>query len=714
MRTARPGGTIVHFDTIKSTRSSPHHATPSHGSPSVACQHQQAVVGSTTPTSTKTAPHIPSTTDVEHLCQYNKKYLGIKDYDPTSAHLGKTFYTILCSLHTVDTANSIKGSNYCTTLDTISSKIIAPMQQTTPDSAWRRNALSNDTSFMSIGQKLPKLLSFTQAHHPRAVLTGASLDWRRTIPTKLALLRTGFGQPSLAHSFHQEACFETVLLLILKSGHLNPCDTLNLLLVHPLHAHLASAVVHLSDYDFTWLRDYNLDWASQTMISRSKSYAFLACLLHFDLDTSLLMRYLGNNYTGAYRNTHKVIKTLRHYKINTNLIDQYMRVITIGCPNHFVAETSRANALHYWRQGNHSSINQKIDQVMSTINKEERNNYVIHLPHWLWRFVPHIFFTPQHILEKPGRKDRQIFDASRQYEWTSIPINKMTSTPFGSEIACTFGNIPQEIFVRAYNLRITYPEHDIVLHANDVKSAFRQIKHHPDIMGAFSYIIADYLFLQCGQTFGSDFSPANWEVIRQIWCVLAEALFTDNTLRTKHRHYLDRLQWCRSLTGRRSSTFSVAVADSINTGVLDAQGLPVPTPHHVFVDDDIYLDVFDTVRVEQAISASIEAIFILLGKSDLDFRQDPISWDKLEEMIIATCNKVLGLILNTRNMTISIPDDFIASLNKLLKTTWGPHRKSFSAQEAAELAGKLGHASIGAPWLKFMVAHVYTSLASAL
>ena len=230
----------------------------------------------------------------------------------------------------------------------LSSKIIASIQQTTPDSACRCNALSNDTSFMSIGQKLPKLLSFTQAHHPRAVLTGASLDWRRTIPTKLALLRTGFGQPSLAHSFHQEACFETVLLLILKSGHLNPCDTLNLLLVHPLHAHLASAAMHLSDYDFTWLRDYNLDWASQTMISRSKSYAFLACLLHFDLDTSLLMRYLGNNYTAAYRNTHKVIKTLRHYKINTNLIDQYMRVITICFPNHVVAETSRANALHYW------------------------------------------------------------------------------------------------------------------------------------------------------------------------------------------------------------------------------------------------------------------------------------------------------------------------------------------------------------------------------
>ena len=148
MHTAHPGGTIVHFDTIKSTRSSPHIATRNHGSPSVTYQHQQAVVGSTTPTSTKTAPCIPSTTDVEHLCQYNKKYLGIKDYDPTSAVLGKTFYTKLCSFHTVSTANSIKGLNYCTTLDTISSKIIASMQQTTPDSAFRCNALSNDTSFM--------------------------------------------------------------------------------------------------------------------------------------------------------------------------------------------------------------------------------------------------------------------------------------------------------------------------------------------------------------------------------------------------------------------------------------------------------------------------------------------------------------------------------------------------------------------------------------
>jgi hypothetical protein len=50
--------------------------------------------------------------------------------------------------------------------------------------------------------------------------------------------------------------------------------------------------------------------------------------------------------------------------------------------------------------------------------------------------VPHCFITPQHILEKPGKKDHQIFDASRKYAWDSTPINGMTSTSYGSELNC--------------------------------------------------------------------------------------------------------------------------------------------------------------------------------------------------------------------------------------------------------------------------------------
>ena len=533
-------------------------------------------------------------------------------------------------------------------------------------------------------------------------------------PTPHTLLRSSFGRPSSSHSFHQEACFETAYVIVLKAGFFEPLDIINLHECHPLLSHLLCSCIHFHNYDFLWLAKYNMDWAEQTSLSAHKAYAFLACLLHYDLSVANVIRFLGNNYTAAYRDIPAIVASLRTHGIAEALIADYARVMTVGCPNHFNANTSRANALLYWRKGNHPSIRAKIDQVMTTMNKEERNNYVVHVPCWLWRFVPHCFITPQHILEKPGKKDRQIFDASRKYDWDSLPINSMTSTPHGSELKCEFGSVREDILVRAYNLRISYPNDDIVVHANDVKSCFRQVKHHPDVAGAFSYILSDYLFFQIGLAFGADFSPANWEAVRRAQAALAERLFFDTSLVHKHRAVLDKIRWCRSLRGKQSTRFTTAYRDTINPGVLDDSGNPRPTPHGVYVDDDVYLDVASIGRFEQAIASSIEAIFLLLGHSDIAHRQDPISWDKLHELLVAPVNRILGLTLNLRKLTVGTPSDFISSTISSLRTTWGPHRKSFKAQEAEELTGKLNHIAFSAPWLKFLLGNIYVSLAKAL
>jgi uncharacterized protein YneF (UPF0154 family) len=127
----------------------------------------------------------------------------------------------------------------------------------------------------------------------------------------------------------------------------------------------------------------------------------------------LAIWFLGNNYTVAYHNIPLIVTSLCAHGIAKYLILHYSQVMTMGCPNHLNASTLRNNALLYWQKGNHPSIRAKIDQVMATMNKEEKNNYVIHFPHWLWLFVPYCFITPQHILKKPGKKDRQIFDALR-------------------------------------------------------------------------------------------------------------------------------------------------------------------------------------------------------------------------------------------------------------------------------------------------------------
>ena len=52
-----------------------------------------------------------------------------------------------------------------------------------------------------------------------------------------------------------------------------------------------------------------------------------------------------------------------------------------------------------------------------------------------------------------------------------------------------------------------------------------------------------------------------------------------------------------------------------------------PLPQRLFINDSVFAKVYskDRVRIEQTIAAGIEAIFILLGQSDLAKRQDPIS-----------------------------------------------------------------------------------------
>ena len=537
--------------------------------------------------------------------------------------------------------------------------------------------------------------------------------WKCGVPTRRDLLKKGFGRPDLSHSFHQTPCLETCATHILGSGFLSPGDLLSCLQADSLMAHLATSMVAYSDYDFRWVREYNLQWNEQTAIDPDRQIAFTAALFHYNLDVSLLMRFLGNNYTGEHRDILGTICKLQKYNIPKHLIDKFRRVMVVGCPNHFVASTSRDNTLLYFRNRNGPTIAKKLAQVQKNMNKEDKNNFVIPLPHWLSRFIPNLFFTPQHMLEVKGKKDRQIFDGSKRYDPSSVCLNMMTSTKLGTEDDCLFGNVRERIYTRIYNLRVTYPLEDIVIHANDVKSCFRQLKLHPDIMGAFSYIIADQLFLSCGLPFGTDFSPQQWEPVRQILEILAERLFEDDSLVEKHKQYLDQMVFDKDLGNTPSIPFTKAVRDSLNPGVRQ-RGKDANTPHMFYVDDDVYSEVFRTSRIRQAAAASIEAIFILLGNSDLRRRQDPISFDKMVEMIVSYLNKVLGHIINTRTLTVGVPDEFLNETIQSLSTTWGPHRREFSVQEAAELAGKLNHIAITAPWLKFLMSQVYESLACAL
>jgi hypothetical protein len=407
----------------------------------------------------------------------------------------------------------------------------------------------------------------------------------QTLPTPTALRLSGFGQLSRHHNFTQEASYETSLLLLYKSGYLSTTDLHSIQYVHPLFQHLYRMYRHLSTHNFTGIQERDPKWASQTSLPPTRKRDFLACLLHYDMRVADVMRFAGTEYTGAYRDISHRLSRLQGL-VDPDLLSHYIRIMTVGAPAQFHGHSSRENALLHWRMGNHPSIQQKCSQVAATMNKEERNAYVMPFSSWTARFCPHIFFTPQHILEKPRKPDRQIFDASRRFTPTSIPVNMMTSTEAlscsGDELQCLFGNSFTKVLTRIWNLRISYPNQDIVVHASDVKSCFRQLKQHPDVAGALSFIKVDIVYVPCGLTFGSDFSPATWEVCRRMVEQMSQALFDDDTLVLKNKHILTQLQWGQTLG--RPRRLIQATPCPMHRGVTDSMGRPENTPHYFYVD----------------------------------------------------------------------------------------------------------------------------------
>ena len=100
--------------------------------------------------------------------------------------------------------------------------------------------------------------------------------------------------------------------------------------------------------------------------------------------------------------------------------------------------------------------------------------------------------------------------------------------------------------------------------------------------------------------------------------------------------------------------------------------------------------------MEQAIAASLEAVFILLGETDIMHRHDPISCDKHHGLLVAPADIILGLILDLCRLTVGMPAEFISMIINLLRTTWGPHFCSFKVKEAKELTRKLNNIAFGA------------------
>ena len=68
-----------------------------------------------------------------------------------------------------------------------------------------------------------------------------------------------------------------------------------------------------------------------------------------------------------------------------------------------------------------------------------------------------------------------------------------------SILGCEFSSVHNDILISANKLRFSYANEDIVIHANDAKSCFQQIK---------LVYLTQHLIFPVRLAFGANFSPA--------------------------------------------------------------------------------------------------------------------------------------------------------------------------------------------------------------
>ena len=286
------------------------------------------------------------------------------------------------------------------------------------------------------------------------------------------------------------------------------------------------------------------------------------------------------------------------------------------------------------------------------MNKEDARDFVLTFPAWIAPLVPNLRVTPQAIVSGPGKKDRLVYNASFMVDEHCRPFNVDVDLALEPDIyfASAYTNLLRQV----YKLRISYLNKEIYPFDNDCHAAYRQVKYNPNVLPGKAFIIGKHLFAPPGGTFGDSSSCPNFEPMAQARMALAQEFSTGRHKVPNFPDYLNAVTFAPPPPP--GTIFAQARPDCFNTGVLAADGSPLPVPFHMHVDDNLYAAAGQE-RLRWAMRCSIHALYQVMGDPDPTARANPVDFDKFVRDTITHQRIQLGFLTDTRTMEVTIPDD---------------------------------------------------------
>jgi hypothetical protein len=306
----------------------------------------------------------------------------------------------------------------------------------------------------------------------------------------------------------------------------------------------------MRDVDFSSLLEEDLNYAEQTEISRRTVYLMTACLVFYNLDYGLVLRFLGGEFTAEWRNVAAVLVAVAPYVTSEDL-DHIARILDArdASPFEFTMHESNENKMAFLRHGNGRSVNENMPDVTKTLTKEVRNHHLMTFMRWTVYASPNGHHVPQEYIapkkpvtdDAPPKKGRFVWNGTLKWLASLITMNEASTTR--NEAPITFGLVYITFLTWIWNLRITFPEQDILLAYIDISSCFRYPRIFADLVGAFGFVVGPWYFAANAMVFGSITSASSWEPLRRAISAIAMACFARKWLLKKHKKYLDMVSW---------------------------------------------------------------------------------------------------------------------------------------------------------------------------
>lgn len=477
------------------------------------------------------------------------------------------------------------------------------------------------------------------------------------------------------------------------------------------YGNLRDQAASMSEQDIISIRQ-PLHYAEKNLsIDTIRATNVAKLLLLCDFDIGAWIRVLGGNYTSEF---------LHYADIDACLLALSTIQPERGEPRHNFKHLSylfhehaplkanfrcrRQDMLQRNQYNNHRAADPHLESIHQKTATDVQKSYAIAIPRWLLRFTPGLFLAAlgYAIREAKGKvKGRQVNDPSALITGEDDTGALNSHIDRKDPIAMPpvhYQSALQRLWKRVYNLRVNHPDEEVIIYKDDLVSAFRRLRYHPDAAAAYSYVLGKFLVIPIGMVFGARDAPS-------LFCMLSEL----RSFASKHAHKLplskplssmiDEVQYAHPVP--HPHDLAPAYSDSRNKGIDGSSVGHQPT----FVDDTIMAELRSVIRIAAENSVFTASIFV--GCKDLV--EEPVSMEKFERFFSHT-NETLGFVTDSRTLTASYPEHNKQSLSRLLASSdWTP-QSAHPIRTLARILGKIRHVAQILPFGSHLSIHLQLCL----